>query len=1213
MSEARCTAGNPLFRVWRILNRKALRRILQSQQLLVLGALAILTGNLPASEPPGRQAESGILSSDARSITPLAKNRFRLITEDPVPEEFFFGPLPRSSEVIADAGLNDVCRVGSICWAVGDRGVVLRSSDLGSTWISRLVPFECSLQSVCFVTDRIGWIAGIRGSENRISETSAVLLHTRDGGESWMDLSQTSDPDSDDEATVTSGEVGAGELTTRLLPGIRDIAFFSLEKAYAVTLPCSARNGATLFRSTNGGVSWDVIRSDHREAEFTVAAFRNEDEGILGGEGLTHGALVSDVAVTSSPPARTPRQVRGLSIDGDGNAWMVGDGAFAMMSTSSGVSWMPAEFNLSDRIPGRADRLLDFHTVAHHGSTVLIAGSPGSVLLRSEDSGQNWTLISTGVSSEIHQMMFLNENTIIAAGALGAILRSDDAGVTWTSVRAGSYRAALMNLASDFQSVSEEALTTLCADRGIRSVTIQMSPVSGGSGGQNGASSNSNRNFVDHRRDLSQIGVSTSSSEWLFFRSRPDHHRHLESLESDWDSQTDGQAKQLLTMRLARLIRIWKPTVILVDRCDSSDAVFQLTLQSLPLAVRIAGVSDSLVDVSASETGKQSSLLEAQADNEWCHTLSRQFAALNLPPWSVQRIAVRCAPDRTSSLVWSDNDLLPGLRTTSGLLLRCLRSSQDLSTAISGTELTSVISPRRGHNVSRPDQRKYYEILSDASISVTPPDLFQDLPLRPGSDGRRRTRASAPEQIAAMRQVVRSAQIESAAFEGHIESATVTDAMIAELTTIGSDLPPALARKQLQDLAALHLRSEAIDSYLATLKELIRRYPSSQEALASAESLFLYYSSREVRRIRMKQISDGNRDVNPAGKEVEIPGIAGTPALRTQPVIQPVSGTLPLFRSSPGDQSASLQAQWDHQASTALNILRPMSSEGISSPVLMRLAANARIAGRNGEHAAVLADLAGRGLPWAARASAESQSEAGATALTLRLFRAERTPVSPLLDAVLNDACWENAEEVSLTPDQKEDQSRGSLIMITWDSEFLYVAGRFRHPDSGPKPALMAVDRDHDELKDGVDRVELELDVDRDYATAYVFEIGQNGMTRERCWTLTGWNPQWYLASASDRDLWRFEAAIPLSELSMADVVAGELWNVRVQRVVPGYFWESPSSGTRMQSENKSSVSSAKEAQPPQNANDIYGHLRFIRNQSRPAGQMPKNRQPGKK
>ncbi|MFN8705036.1 MAG: WD40/YVTN/BNR-like repeat-containing protein, partial [Planctomyces sp.] len=476
-----------------------------------------------------------------------------------------------------------------------------------------------------------------------------------------------------------------------------------------------------------------------------------------------------------------------------------------------------------------------------------IAGSPGSVLLRSEDSGQNWTLIPTGVSSEIHRLIFLNENTIIAAGALGAILRSDDAGVTWTSVRAGGYRTALMNLASDFWSASEEALTSLCADRGIRSVTVQLSPVSGGSGGQNGTSPNSDRNFVDRQRDLSQIGVSTCTSEWLFFRSRPDHHRHLESLESDWDSQTDGQAKQLLTMRLARLIRIWKPTVILVDRCDSSDAVFQLTLQALPLAVRIAGESGSPDVADASEVGRKSSSPEAQADNEWCHTLSRQLAALNLPPWSVERIAVRCAPDRTSSLVWSDNDLLPALRTTSGLLLSCLRSSQDLSTTISGTESTSVTSPRRGHNMSRPDQRKYYEILSDASISVTPPDLFNDLPLRPGSDGRRRTRASDVEQISAMRQVVRSAQIESAAFEGHIEATNVTDAMIAELTTIGSDLPPALARKQLQDLAALHLRSEAIDSYLATLKELIRRYPSSPEALASAESLFLYYSSQEVR------------------------------------------------------------------------------------------------------------------------------------------------------------------------------------------------------------------------------------------------------------------------------------------------------------------------------------------------------------------------------
>lgn len=67
-------------------------------------------------------------------------------------------------------------RAGSRIVAVGDRGVVMISDDEGrSHRQARGVPTDVTLTSVDFVDEREGWAVGHRG----------VVLHTKDGGETW--------------------------------------------------------------------------------------------------------------------------------------------------------------------------------------------------------------------------------------------------------------------------------------------------------------------------------------------------------------------------------------------------------------------------------------------------------------------------------------------------------------------------------------------------------------------------------------------------------------------------------------------------------------------------------------------------------------------------------------------------------------------------------------------------------------------------------------------------------------------------------------------------------------------------------------------------------------------------------------------------------------------------------------------------------------------
>ncbi|MFO1003103.1 MAG: hypothetical protein U0936_22445 [Planctomycetaceae bacterium] len=102
-----------------------------------------------------------------------------LISQDPEPTVFFRAAAPRSAAIAEDATLNDVCHVGASCWAVGERGVVIQSGDHGQTWTTAMTPIDCSLQSVCFLTNRMGWIAGYRAIPGT-SQLTAVLFQTRD-------------------------------------------------------------------------------------------------------------------------------------------------------------------------------------------------------------------------------------------------------------------------------------------------------------------------------------------------------------------------------------------------------------------------------------------------------------------------------------------------------------------------------------------------------------------------------------------------------------------------------------------------------------------------------------------------------------------------------------------------------------------------------------------------------------------------------------------------------------------------------------------------------------------------------------------------------------------------------------------------------------------------------------------------------------------------
>ncbi len=133
--------------------------------------------------------------------------------------------------------------------------------------------------------------------------------------------------------------------------------------------------------------------------------------------------------------------------------------------------------------------------------------------------------------------------------------------------------------------------------------------------------------------------------------------------------------------------------------------------------------------------------------------------------------------------------------------------------------------------------------------------------------------------------------------------------------------------------------------------------------------------------------------------------------------------------------------------------------------------------------------------------------------------------------------------------------------MLAYDEEFLYIGAQLlrgpnafttaRRASRPTSPARAMLDlADHD-------RVELLIDVDRDYATFYRLAIDHRGWTGESCWHDTSWNPTWFVASGGDEDAWTAEAAIPLAELAVEPPGPKTTWAVGVQRIVPGVGFQS--------------------------------------------------------
>ena len=452
--------------------------------------------------------------------------------------------LPRSEQ--GDADLNAVTFVGDRrAWAVGEHGAVWTSIDGGSGWQFVRLPLELSLQSVCFLTDRVGWVAGCRP---RRRGDDSVAMATTDGGQTWR---------------IQALPVG----------DVRDVVFFDLKHGVVVG-QATASAPAGLAVTFDGGKSWKATLGEFSQG-WRCAAFTEIASGVVAGNA---GRLAPVFKGSLVPPAAWPQERwnwQDVALSDSGHGWLVGDAAAVLTRPAGQSSWE----TVPTPLPTSLREAMDFQGVAAVGASAWMVGAPGSIVWHTPDGGHTWKRQLTGQSVPLRAVAFSDKRHGIAVGSLGVILKTEDGGDSWSTVQGQGRRLALLGIHARPETLSLALIGRSSGEHGFRSRSIVVARSASDAG-----------NFDTRLKSaVHEAGGSGLEAGWRWPLEIPDASANRKRLVEAWQVQSEGRFEEMLRGWVISLVRAWRPSVVVVDAADNRDA--------------LASVVGALVQRSVSDAG----------------------------------------------------------------------------------------------------------------------------------------------------------------------------------------------------------------------------------------------------------------------------------------------------------------------------------------------------------------------------------------------------------------------------------------------------------------------------------------------------------------------------------------------------------------------------------------------------------------------------------
>jgi len=287
-----------------------------------------------------------------------------------------------SSRLAARSPLMAVTMAGQRVVAVGLRGHVVYSDDLGKSWVQAHVPVSTDLVAVTFVEPTEGWAVGHGG----------VVIHSSDGGANWEKLV--------DGDHLSRFAVAYYESLAAKRPDAKISA--ALERAKAM-----AGDGSTQ-------ALLDVLFVDKRVG-FVVGAFNSIFRTADGGKTWTPWMERTN----------NPNELHFYSLRASGGR--------LLLTGEQGMVWeIDPESGAVESKPAPYKGTLFGSLVS--GSDTLVFGMRGSVF-RSADDGRNWDKVAIPEQGGITGGAVIGGKRLVLATQAGKLLVSDDVGKNFRVVR----------------------------------------------------------------------------------------------------------------------------------------------------------------------------------------------------------------------------------------------------------------------------------------------------------------------------------------------------------------------------------------------------------------------------------------------------------------------------------------------------------------------------------------------------------------------------------------------------------------------------------------------------------------------------------------------------------------------------------------------------------------------------------------------------------
>ncbi len=1068
----------------------------------------------------------------------------------------------------ADAELTDVFFLNSnLGWAVGAQGTILRTINGGQNWLEisqanatagehlsldqkvqalqngittkwtgvtddkslQDQPYRCRFESVCFVDELHGWVAGGYKTPY-VDRSRAVVLKTSDGGISWRAVKGI------------------------FAPRFKKIQFSDRANGWALG------DEGNLFRTgicftADGGETWSSQSSqgmaDWIDGEQTNTGFVNISAtgqlAVINNQRLEPSVLLGEGQVFFNR-IRLFDQTQGLAIGNEGAVWT---------TNNAGRSWSP----LAAESPADATKPLntvpsgmlfnqirqfDLSALSISPTKIWFAGNPGTIVFSIDRQTGSLTTNPTGMALPIKDLHFVDDQYGWAVGTLGTILATDDGGKNWVVQRGQHRGVAVLGVALEDRELPLEALADLSGEENRVCAAAVLTSTS----------DEAVRQSVERLGCVTLVNVAGSAPNG----------------NSKYDQQLE---------KMVRTIRTLRPTAIINNsdfRVASTDgSTSQLDpIEFLKVAIQAAADRTAYPEqleygrlevwsvdrlASRSPTGSvsfdpQRMLPRVGTLIEDKIALSRALLGLPIAAGGKRSYRVDCFSIANQT---NEGDLLSGL-DYGGRPIPTRNSAGGFRGSLNAIQLANSKQQKldefaRFDLRSEQDSRIWNQQLLSWALSLDEnvagiwlAQLAQQYLQQGNTELASRTmevlasrftnHALAPAAITWLVHYNASDEFGQIEFQKFQADRQRQQSAETQLTRGGNQ----------QATAASHVEQSTaggVSQLVWTPVADAVRSPQSSAADDNALAVAAMNDDLTLDIAPQQNQANTPADEIPALTEAEIKLFFESRWQRASQYLRQLGQLDPELISS--RQNRALESQ----------INRKLSGTIAAEPTLKQLIQSGDIIdglATGAQRELMLEDL----IPGRE---------------TMPALVCDRTMLRPHLDGLLDDTVWQNRlqtgspirlsaagretgsdHETSINHDPQstgatiDGASPTDIVMLAYDEQFLYVAIRCQKL-AGQYYQTTNDARSRDADLALRDRVVLSLDVDRDYRSTNDFVVDYRGWCHEGTSGALGWNPTWYIGRAEDPATWTVELAIPLDQLVPSKIQPETVWAIRLARL----------------------------------------------------------------